>query len=963
MTPFLKAVAEDIYSKFGDNLSRTAIVFPGKRAGLFFNQYLLECAERPLWAPAYITISDLFGQLSSLSIEEPIRQVCLLHQIFNKCTQRTEPLDDFYYWGELMLADFDDIDKNMVEANSLFVNLADVKAFNSQFEFLTEEQKEVLERFFAGFRSEEQRTELKDRFIELWQVMGTIYHELKQQLHSCGLAYEGMMFRDAIENFNADLLTFDRYVFVGFNVLNQVELQLFRKLKECNKALFYWDYDHYYYDNPHHEAGLFVRENIARFGNALQDDAQLFDNLSHLPEISYISAPTDNAQARYLYDWLSTYHNTQQEQETAVILCNEDMALPVLHALPADHVRNVNVTMGFKLTQTPIYTLINSYLNLHTRGYDEEKSLYKAEEVRLLLTHPYINQLYPEASNWCEALLKTNRQLFPLNTLTAHPTLGILFAHHEDNRSLLETLNTLIDSIGQLFSHKNIQTKAPDEDIYTQLYEEALFRIHQLTTSFRSMLSDHTLKVKPRTLVRLMQRVMKQNSIPFHGEPAIGLQVMGVLETRNLDFRNLILLSTNEGKLPKSSNEASFIPYNLREAFGMTTIQRQNAVYAYYFYRMIQRAERVTIVYNDGTDGMNRQEPSRYVMQLQVEFPGKLTAQSIQAASQPSQHADICIEQTPLTLHKLQSHFAYDPAKKKNYKLSPSAINDWLDCRLKFYLKHVEGLVPPQEQQGDVDVSHFGSIFHKSAELAYEQLTERGNIIRASDLQTLYSNEIAIEALVNEAFRLEFFHTEKGEPLPFNGTQYIVQKAITSYLIQLLRMDERRAPFKYIGSEVAIHHPITVASHGKELSILLGGKVDRIDNKEDITRIIDYKTGGKQKTVGTVSDLFDRGKSRDGYVFQAFYYAHLLQHDYPQIAPSLLFVRNTSKDIEPDIIVNGTPVTDFNEYSKEFGTLLTRTIDEIFNSDTPYTAAENKEACKYCKLLSLCKRTIENNYM
>ena len=781
MTPFLKAVAEDIYSKFGDNLSRTAIVFPGKRAGLFFNQYLLECAERPLWAPAYITISDLFGQLSSLSIEEPIRQVCLLHQIFNKCTQRTEPLDDFYYWGELMLADFDDIDKNMVEANSLFVNLADVKAFNSQFEFLTEEQKEVLERFFAGFRSEEQRTELKDRFIELWQVMGTIYHELKQQLHSCGLAYEGMMFRDAIENFNADLLTFDRYVFVGFNVLNQVELQLFRKLKECNKALFYWDYDHYYYDNPHHEAGLFVRENIARFGNALQDDAQLFDNLSHLPEISYISAPTDNAQARYLYDWLSTYHNTLQEQETAVILCNEDMALPVLHALPADHVRNVNVTMGFKLTQTPIYTLINSYLNLHTRGYDEEKSLYKAEEVRLLLTHPYINQLYPEASNWCEALLKTNRQLFPLNTLTAHPTLGTLFAHHEDNRSLLETLNTLIDSIGQLFSHKNTQTKSPDEDIYTQLYEEALFRIHQLTTSFRSMLSDHTLKVKPRTLVRLMQRVMKQNSIPFHGEPAIGLQVMGVLETRNLDFRNLILLSTNEGKLPKSSNEASFIPYNLREAFGMTTIQRQNAVYAYYFYRMIQRAERVTIVYNDGTDGMNRQEPSRYVMQLQVEFPGKLTAQSIQAASQPSQHADICIEQTPLTLHKLQSHFAYDPAKKKNYKLSPSAINDWLDCRLKFYLKHVEGLVPPQEQQGDVDVSHFGSIFHKSAELAYEQLTERGNIIRASDLQTLYSNEIAIEALVNEAFRLEFFHTEKGEPLPFNGTQYIVHSVLVWY--------------------------------------------------------------------------------------------------------------------------------------------------------------------------------------
>lgn len=217
--------------------------------------------------------------------------------------------------------------------------------------------------------------------------------------------------------------------------------------------------------------------------------------------------------------------------------------------------------------------------------------------------------------------------------------------------------------------------------------------------------------------------------------------------------------------------------------------------------------------------------------------------------------------------------------------------------------------------------------------------------------------------LVNEAFRQEFFHTEKGEPLPFNGTQYIVQKAITSYLVQLLRIDERRAPFRYIGSEVPIHHPITIESHGKELPILLGGKVDRIDSKEGITRIIDYKTGGKQKTVEAVSSLFNRGKSRDGYVFQAFYYAHLLQHDYPQIAPSLLFVRNTSKDIEPDIIVNGAPVTDFNAYGEEFGTLLAHTIDEIFNSDIPYTAAEDKEACKYCKLLSLCKRTIENSFM
>ena len=234
--------------------------------------------------------------------------------------------------------------------------------------------------------------------------------------------------------------------------------------------------------------------------------------------------------------------------------------------------------MGFKLTQTPIYTLINSYLNLHTQGFDEEKSLYKAEEVRLLLMHPYINQLYPEANDWCEELLRTNRQLFPESTLTEHSTLGMLFVRHESNMSLLEMLSTLVDTIGRLFSRTDPQSKSGEQELYDQLYEEALFRIHQLIASFRSILSDGTLTVKTRTLVRLMQRVMKQSSIPFHGEPAIGLQVMGVLETRNLDFRNIILLSTNEGKLPKGTSDASFIPYNLREAFGMTTIQRQNAV-------------------------------------------------------------------------------------------------------------------------------------------------------------------------------------------------------------------------------------------------------------------------------------------------------------------------------------------------------------------------------------------------
>ena len=955
MKPFLKAVAEDIYQRFGNNLSRTAVIFPGKRAGLFFNQYLVECAGHPIWAPPYITISELFDKLSPLKVESPIRQVCLLHEIFNAHTHRSEPLDEFYYWGELMLSDFDDIDKNMVDAESLFVNLADIKAINSRFDYLTDEQKEVLQRFFGNFRNEEQQSQIKARFIELWQVMGAIYKEFRARLYSQSLSYEGMQYRDVIEHFDNSMLTYDHYVIVGFNVLNNVERRLFDNLQASGKAIFYWDYDKYYYENPQHEAGLFVRENIERYGNALTDH-NIYDNLSRLPEINYVSASTDNAQARYLHEWLSKHHTEKKEQETAVVLCNEDIAIPVLHALPTDKVRNVNVTMGFKLAQTPVYTLIDTYLKLHTAGYMEEKNMYISENVRLLLTHPYVKQLYPDASQWQQELFATNRLYLPTETLTAHPVLGELFMHSADNAGLLQSLTVLIERCKALLGNNHSQT-----DAYTQLYEEALFRIYQLTSNFRAMIEEGILNLRTMTLVRLMQRVMKQASIPFHGEPAIGLQIMGVLETRNLDFRHIILLSTNEGKLPKISSEASFIPYNLREAFDMTTLQRQNAVYAYYFYRMIQRAEQVTIVYNDGTDGMNKQEPSRYLMQLQVEFPGVIRTYNMLTEAQPTQHTDICIEQTADTRRKLQQHFAYDPNRRKNYKLSPSAINDYLDCRLRFYLKHVEDLTPPDEMKVEIDVSHFGIIFHKSAELAYDKLTERGDMIHDFELKALYNDEVEIQRIVDEAFRQDFFHTEIGEPLPFNGTQLIVRHAVCGYLKQLLRLDAKRAPFRYIQSEKKVQHVVTINSHGTKLDLLLGGTVDRIDSKGDTTRIIDYKTGGKQKSVKSVEDLFARDTIRDGYVFQAFYYAHLLKDEYATIAPSLLFVRKTSdENFEPNIVVNRIPVTDFSEYSEDFARLLTETIDEIFNSDIPYTAATNLDACKYCKFTSLCRRKVES---
>lgn len=956
MKTFLQAVAQDLYRRYGDNLSRTAVIFPGKRAGLWFDRYLYECSNHALWSPSYVSVDELFGSLSTLEKEAPIRTICLLHEIFCRLTGSTEPLDDFYHWGELMLADFDDIDKNCVEADKLFVNLSDIKEVESRFDYLSPEQRKLLAQFFAGLNNADERTELKQRFIELWQVMGDIYHELRHRLKDKGLAYEGMMYREAIEQFDASLLNYDHYIVVGFNVLNRVEQALFDHLKESGKALFYWDYDRYYYDNEQHEAGIFVRENIARYGNMLDEEETIYDNFKQLPEIAYISAPTDNAQARYLHTWLND-HLTQQEEETAVVLCNEDIAPTVLHALPDKKVHNVNITMGVKLTQTPVYSLVNAYLSLHTKGYDNTQSMYMLNAVETFLSHPYIVRLYPRAEELRQTLIHSKR-IYVSDTTEGIAETGInhLFTHPTDNASLLATLTTLVGDMGRLFGEAN------EGEYLTQLGEEALFQIHRVIESFKALIEEGTLRIATKTLVRLMQRVMTQVSIPFHGEPAIGLQVMGVLETRNLDFKHIILLSANEGKLPKSTGETSFIPYNLREAFGMTTLQRKQAVYAYYFYRMIQRAQKVTIVYNNGTDGMNKQEPSRYIMQLQVEFKGRLFPHHLQAPSHPKPSGDIVVEQTADTRRKLQKHFSYSPDKKPIYRLSPSTLNDYLDCRLRFYLKHVEGLNPPEESNTDVDVAALGTIFHKSAELAYNKLTERNRTIIREDIEALLKEEHKVQSFVDEAFRTEFFHTDPDTPLRYNGTQLIVRHVIGSYLRQLLRMDMHRTPFEYIQSEKHIRQELNIVSHGTPIKILLGGTIDRIDSKKDetgreVTRIIDYKTGGSQKAIKSIDELFMRDKARDNYVFQAFYYAYLMQGAYDCIAPSLLFVRNTSDEsFEPHILIDKHPVEDFTTYHDQFAQLLNDTIEEIFNSDVPYTATTNKEACKYCKFTSLCKR-------
>lgn len=957
MQPFLQLVAHDLYTKIGNDLSRTVLIFPNKRANLFFNEYLAEESDQPIWSPAAMSISDLLQKLSVQKAGDPIRLVCELYKVFKEEIESRETLDDFYFWGELLISDFDDVDKNMVDADKLFSNLQDLKNLMDDYEFLDEEQEEAIRQFFQNF-SIERRTELKEKFISLWDKLGIIYHRYREKLAELGIAYEGMLYRNVIEQLDTDRLKYDKYVFVGFNVLNKVEKEFFQKLQKAGKAMFYWDYDLFYTQRiSKHEAGEFIKRNLIDFPNELPES--YFDIFRKPKKIRYISASTENAQARFLPEWVKATqtHTTQivSEKENAIVLCNEALLLPVLHSIPQD-VQNVNITMGFPLAQTPVYSFINAAMELQTNGYRPDTGRFTYEAVSKILKHPYTRQLSDHATRLERELTKTNR-FYPLpSELKKDDFLTILFTPQSNIRELCDYLLRLIKSISILY-----RKEGEYDDIFNQLYRESIFQSHLKINRLYSLIESGELSVRTDTLKRLITKVLTASNIPFHGEPAIGLQIMGVLETRNLDFRNLIMLSLNEGQLPKAGGESSFIPYNLRKAFGMTTIEHKNAVYAYYFYRLIQRAENITLLYNTSSDGLNRGEESRFMLQLLVEGPHEITREYLEAGQSPQNTLEIQIEKTPEILRRL--YRAYDTAQPESVILSPSALNTYLDCRLRFYYRYVAGLKTPDEVSAEIDSALFGTIFHLSAQLAYTDLTANGKMIQREDLERLLRDEIKLQGYVDQAFKQELFKVAPEEKPEYNGVQLINSKVIVSYLKQLLRNDLQYTPFEMVAMEKKVSEKITIQTALGPLTLRLGGTIDRMDAKEGTLRIVDYKTGGSPKIPANIEQLFTPSETRPNYIFQTFLYAAIMSRKQPlMVAPALLYIHRAASESYSPVIEMGEPrkpkipVNNFAFFEDEFRERLQALLEEIFDEKELFTQTEDIKKCAYCDFKAICKR-------
>lgn len=785
MKPFLYQVASLFYSKYGAEVSRLAFVFPNRRTGLFFQKYLSEVSEKPLFSPTILTINDLFVQLSGKQTADRISMLFKLYDIYLNHSGSSETFDEFLYWGEMLLNDFDDIDKYMVDARMLFTNVTDLREIENDFSFLSPEQIAAIRTFWSSFYPKGD-TPNQEQFLAVWQILYALYTDLRETLAAEGKGYEGMIFREVVEQMEKNEccdLPYTKVVFVGLNALSVAEERFLSELQKREIADFYWDYASPKVTDPDNKASYFVERNLRRFPSQLQVES------------------------------------------------------------------------------------------------------------------------------------------------------GELKVESEDsNAKPLSTFNSQLSTINDI-------------------EQEFIFHYFATVNRMKEVMREANVEMKIDTYFRLLKRVTDTITIPFHGEPLSGLQIMGVLETRALDFDRLIILSMNEGIFPLRKAANSFIPYNLRRGFGLPTYEHQDSVWAYHFYRLIYRASHVSLLYDTRSNGLQTGEVSRFVHQLHYHYEepiqNKLVVYNVSSSKTPA----LQVAKTEEVMNRL---VAFRSGGTR--AISASAVNTYLDCPLKFYFSVVEGIREEEEVSETIESNVFGSILHKVMEELYQPFC--GKMVTADLLKAIRKDTPMLTGAIARAFAEIFFKTDIVRPL--TGQNFLIGEMIRKYVEKVLERDAKLTPFRYIESEKQIKclFPLTDKSN-----IQLKGFIDRIDEVRDTVRIIDYKSGSGTTQFTSVEALFDKEDTdRSKAVMQVFMYAWMygtVQLS-TAIQPGIYYMRTLfSPSFDPGIYrrtdrFKTEQVLDFANYHADFENSLRNCLDEIFDTETPFVQTPNGKACVYCPFKDIC---------
>ncbi len=954
-TPFLKEIAAHLLESGRYNLNETCMVFPNKRARLYFSKYLGELTDKPIWAPKYMSVNELMEQLSGLVFADKISLVFELYQMYTEITDSKETFDLFYPYSETILADFDEIDKYLIDAADLFQNLSALKTMEGRFNYLSDEQVKAIQRFWNTF-DPDNISKGQDTFLSIWKVLPDLYKRLRNSLESKGMAYEGMAYRIVADKISNDEtfpgLHYEKYLFVGFNALNACEEKLFRYLKQQDKASFFYDFDTYYTNNAIHEAGFFIRQNLRNFPPELNTNSE--NLLKTGKHITFLPVSSNTGQAKAIPSIIKNLGVAADDRatRTAVVLPDEGILLPVLYSLPAQ-IETLNITMGYPAAESAAFSLIDSLYELlrNSRINQQGDTLFYYQDILSIVNNPLLQDIFDEDTTGIRKEIENiNLAHISAGQISSGKDGNIIFRNQDFTDNTSRYLVTVFEFvIRNMLGNENAKHPAGD------LQLEALYQIYTLVTRLHDSIVLTKTELGPVTFFKLVRKILRNHHIPFSGEPLAGLQVMGILETRTLDFENIIVLSMNEGIMPKAQQLSSFIPYSLRYGFGLPTAEHQDSIYAYYFYRLLQRAENIFLLYNSSSDGLRTGERSRFMHQLRYEFPLDVEEKNFIFNVSGIPAKKIQVAKTARVLKILHEKYL----QKDKKVLTPSAINEFLNCTLKFYFHYVTGLPQTDEVIDIVDQKLFGNLLHRSMKIIYQELGT--NLIDQHHLKGLLSESGKIQNAINRAFQEEVFNVNNGNATgKIEGFNLVIKQILYKYMLQIIKYDTTITPFEIIGLEnhYSVNYPININGIPKEIAI--GGIIDRIDRHDSLIRILDYKTGRTKDKFSDLETLFDNGtKDRNDAALQVLIYALVYDQLHPgsTIVPGLLFIRESHREQFTYHIKYGrNPVNSFSVLKSEFQDLLSIHLSRIFDEHVPFKQTENLKICEYCPYTRLCHR-------
>ena len=947
MTGFLEELARDLYARYGEDLSRRALLFPSRRARLFFVDALTRIAARPMWQPAWCTIDELMSEVSGLQTGDRIRLITELYKVYSQF--HSEPFDKFYFWGEMLLTDFDTIDKYRIDASQLFRNLAEIKEIEADISYLTPVQLQLLGSFWSSLGPESDLSEEKRRFLALWKTLGPIYQAYRQRLSDLGIAYGGMVQRAAADRILAGDFAFPeprQYVVAGFNALSECEKVLFRFLSTAAETDFYWDYDDYYKNAPEQEAGMFVRENIVSF----PPRAELsHDNMAQPKELSVVSAVSNAVQCKYAAEILRKYARQQPlDKRTAVVLTDENLLLPLLYALP-EEAGKVNVTMGYPLKQSLAYTFVERFVELQARRRTKgEGCTFYHADVAGLLSHPYVAASDEVLTRTlAEEIVRERRISVDAVWLGRNELLRSIFAPAATWRELSDGLLGIIQTVARI----------PYRGDDARQRIEFLAVISEEIGKLRNSLEACDIDITAEVYTSLLRRHLQTIRIPFEGEPLEGLQVMGILETRNLDFENVVILSMNDDNFPGNRmSQASFVPYNLRAAFSLPTPEHHEGVYAYYFYRLIQRARHVHMLYCAHADEKSTGEPSRYVYQLDYESGHPVQRIEVGVDVNLASAQPIVVPKDEQVMQCLERFV--DPASPA--ALSPTAFFRYVACPLRFYFHSVARLKSDEEVSEEVDAPMFGTILHAAAQRLYAAVV--GQAHPGERLQQMLRSA-EVSAAVVGAINDHYLRDEHATVADYSGNLLLVKDIVERYLRGgIIRYDAAHDAFTTIGLEQEVAYAFPFATAGRTLELKFAGIADRIDRLDDGTlRVVDYKTGAPHLEFDGIESLFSgEGKQRLSNILQTLLYSMMLFRSRGCDArPALYYVRSMHRDdYAPDLDDKqiGLRGASYSSYAVAFEQAVRAALAELYDPAVPFVQCEDADTCKFCDFNIICKR-------